>query len=98
MPHGFGENAVDRSLMHSVRRMNALTKVLGKYENDPKGRKKMLKKMKKYYHGWQGELDRIDMKEVDMPAPPTRIEHVKEEEKPELTPEEVQDVKDFLSK
>ena len=52
MPQGFGENAVDRSLMHSVRRMNALTKVLGKYENDPKGRKKMLKKMKKYYHGW----------------------------------------------
>ena len=48
MPQGFGENAVDRSLMHSVRRMNALTKVLGKYENDPKGRKKMLKKMKKY--------------------------------------------------
>ena len=98
MPQGFGENAVDRSLMHSVRRMNALTKVLGKYENDPKGRKKMLKKMKKYYHGWQGELDRIDMKEVDMPAPPTRIEQVNEEEKPELTPEEVQDVKDFLSK
>ena len=98
MPQGFGDNAVDRSLMHSVRRMNALTKVLGKYENDPKGRKKMLKKMKKYYHGWQGELDRIDMKEVDMPAPPTRIEQVKEEEKPELTPEEVQDVKDFLSK
>ena len=98
MPQGFGENAVDRSLMHSVRRMNALTKVLGKYENDPKGRKKMLKKMKKYYHGWQGELDRIDMKEVDMPAPPTRIEQVKEEEHPELTPEEVKDVKDFLSK
>ena len=98
MPQGFGENAVDRSLMHSVRRMNALTKVLGKYENDPKGRKKMLKKMKKYYHGWQGELDRIDMKEVDMPAPPTRIEQVKEEEQPELTPEEVKDVKDFLSK
>ena len=98
MPQGFGENAVDRSLMHSVRRMNALTKVLGKYENDPKGRKKMLKKMKKYYHGWQGELDRIDMKEVDMPAPPTRIEQVKEEENPELTPEEVKDVKDFLSK
>ena len=48
MPQGFGENAVDRSLMHSVRRMNALTKVLGKYENDPKGRKKMLKKMKKF--------------------------------------------------
>ena len=98
MPQGFGENAVDRSLMHSVRRMNALTKVLGKYENDPKGRKKMLKKMKKYYHGWQGELDRIDMKEVDMPAPPTRIEQVKEEEKPALTPAEVKDVKDFLSK
>tara|TARA_B100001248_G_C27397150_1_gene466394 strand:- start:735 stop:1028 length:294 start_codon:yes stop_codon:yes gene_type:complete len=97
MPQGFGENAVDRSLMHSVRRMNALTKVLGKYENDPKGRKKMLKKMKKYYHGWQGELDRIDMKEVDMPTPPTRIEKV-EEEKPELTPDEVKDVKDFLSK
>tara|TARA_B100000530_G_C15840947_1_gene441346 strand:- start:617 stop:850 length:234 start_codon:yes stop_codon:yes gene_type:complete len=77
--------------------MNALTKVLGKYENDPKGRKKMLKKMKKYYHGWQGELDRIEMKEVDMPAPPTRIEKV-EEEKPELTPDEVKDVKDFLSK
>ena len=98
MPQGFGENAVDRSLMHSVRRMNALTKVLGKYENDPKGRKKMLKKMKKYYHGWQGELDRIDMKEVDMPAPPSRIEQVEEEKKPELTPEEVKDVKDFLSK
>jgi|TARA_B100001057_G_scaffold496870_1_gene599497 hypothetical protein len=98
MPQGFGDNATDRSLMHSVRRMNALTKVLGKYENDPKGRKKMLKKMKKYYHGWQGELDRIDMKQVEMPAPPTRIEQVKEEEQPELTPEEVKDVKDFLSK
>ena len=98
MPQGFGDNAVDRSLMHSVRRMNALTKVLGKYENDPKGRKKMLKKMKKYYHGWQGELDRIDMKQVDMPAPPSRREQGEEEKKPELTPEEVKDVKDFLSK
>ena len=72
MPQGFGENAVDRSLMHSVRRMNALTKVLGKYENDPKGRKKMLKKMKKYYHGWQGELDRIDMLSLIHISEPTR--------------------------
>jgi hypothetical protein len=98
MTKGFGNSAADRSIMHSVRRMNALKKVLGKYENDPKGRKKMLKAMKKYYHGWRGELDRIDMKDVDMPAPPTRIEQVKPEPEPELTQEQKEDVKDFLSK
>ena len=48
MPQGFGDNATDRSLMHSVRRMNAWKKVLSKYENDPKGRKKMLKKMTRF--------------------------------------------------
>ena len=59
MPQGFGDNAVDRSLMHSVRRMNALTKVLGKYENDPKGRKKMLKKMKKYFQQKQQSIQQV---------------------------------------
>ena len=35
--------------------MNALRKVLEKYEHDPRGKRKMLKAMKKYYHGWRGD-------------------------------------------
>ena len=74
MSQGFGNSAADRSLMHSARRMNALRKVLEKYEHDPRGKRKMLKAMKKYYHGWRGELDRIDMKEVELPPQSEEIQ------------------------
>ena len=84
--------------MHSARRLNALRKVLEKYEHDPKGKKKMLKHMKKYYHGWRGELDRIDMKDLEsFPAPEqVTIEHVTPEEPP--TEEQEEQVRDYLQK
>lgn len=84
--------------MHSARRLNALRKVLEKYEHDPKGKKKMLKHMKKYYHGWRGELDRIDMKDLEsFPAPEqVTIEPVTPEEPP--TEEQEEQVREYLQK
>lgn len=67
MSQGFGNTRADRSLLHSTRELAALHKVLRKYANDEKGRKKMLKRLKKYYRGPLAELDRIDMKPVNMP-------------------------------
>lgn len=99
MSQGFGNSAADRSLMHSARRMNALRKVLEKYEHDPRGKRKMLKAMKKYYHGWRGELDRIDMKEVELPPQSEEIQIL-----PTETPEEpvseqaAEDIRDYLNK
>jgi len=67
MSQGFGNTRADRSLLHSTRELAALHKVLRKYANDENGRKKMLKKLKKYYRGPLAELDRIDMKPVNLP-------------------------------
>lgn len=67
MSQGFGNTRADRSLLHSTRELAALHKVLRKYANDEKGRKKMLKRLKKYYRGPLAELDRIDMKPVNLP-------------------------------
>lgn len=97
-PQGFGNTAADRSLMHSARRMNALRKVLEKYEHDPKGKKKMLKHMKKYYHGWRGELDRIDMKEVELPPRPEQVQIERVEPEAPVSEQVAEDIRDYLNK
>jgi hypothetical protein len=63
MSEGFGSNArelrAERSLAKSTRELAQLQKVLKKYPNDPKGRKKMLKQLQKYWRSPLGELERI---------------------------------------
>ena len=42
---GFGKSAAERSLEKSSRELRALRKIIEKYKDDPKGKKKMMKKM-----------------------------------------------------
>ena len=44
-----GEIAAERSLERSSKELRTLKKVIEKYKDDPKGKKKMLKKMQKYW-------------------------------------------------
>jgi|TARA_R100000005_G_C4945731_1_gene168351 hypothetical protein len=64
MPEGFGrserELRAERSLAKSTRELRQIQEVLKKYPNDPKGRKKMLKKLQKYWRSPLGELERIN--------------------------------------
>ena len=50
MSKGFGDRelAAERSLAQTTRELKQIRKVMEKYPNDPKGRAKMLKKLKKY--------------------------------------------------
>ena len=50
---GFGKSAAERSLEKSSRELKALRKIIEKYKDDPKGKKKMMKKMQKY---WRSNL------------------------------------------
>tara|TARA_Y100001938_G_scaffold149587_1_gene236920 strand:- start:82 stop:495 length:414 start_codon:yes stop_codon:yes gene_type:complete len=53
---GFGnakEGWAERSMEKTSRELRALRKVIEKYKDDPKGRKKMMKKMQKY---WKSNL------------------------------------------
>ena len=64
MSEGFGKDPkelrAERSLAKSTRELKQIQKVLKKYPNDPKGRKKMLKKLQKYWRSPLGELQRIN--------------------------------------
>lgn len=57
MSVGFGEERAARSLEKSSRELKALRRVIEKYKDDPKGRIKMMKKMKKY---WRSNLSIVD--------------------------------------
>ena len=62
---GFGnakEGWAERSLEKTSRELKALRKVIEKYKDDPKGRKKMMKKMKKYWRSNLAEVDSMDNK------------------------------------
>ncbi len=50
---GFGKTAAERSLEKSSRELKALRKIIERYKDDPKGKRKMLKKMQKY---WRSNL------------------------------------------
>ena len=57
-----GEGWAERSLEKSSRELKALRKVIEKYKDDPKGRKKMMKKMKKYWRSNLAEVQGMDNK------------------------------------
>ena len=98
---GFGATRADRSLMQSARELAALHKVLRNYPQDSKGRRKMLKQIKKYYRGSLAEIDRIDMKPVNFPTKDEML-HTEEEhqeyEAEQVTEQQAQALRDSLSK
>ena len=57
-----GEIAAERSLERSSRELRTLKKVIEKYKDDPKGKKKMLKKMQKYWRSPLAEVKSLDYK------------------------------------
>ena len=57
-----GEIAAERSLEKSSRELRTLKKVIEKYKDDPVGKKKMLKKMQKYWRSPIAEIKGLDYK------------------------------------
>ena len=57
-----GEIAAERSLEKSSRELRTLKRVIEKYKDDPKGKKKMLKKMQKYWRSPIEEIKGLDYK------------------------------------
>ena len=57
-----GEIAAERSLEKSSRELRTLKRVIEKYKDDPKGKKKMLKKMQKYWRSPIAEIKGLDYK------------------------------------
>ena len=57
-----GEIAAERSLERSSKELRTLKKVIEKYKDDPKGKKKMLKKMQKYWRSPIAEIKGLDYK------------------------------------
>lgn len=64
MSEGFGKSArelnAERSLAKSTRELRQIQRVMKQYPNDAKGRKRMLKKLQKYWRSPLGELERIN--------------------------------------
>ena len=67
---GFGETstAAERSLEKSSRELKALRKIIEKYKDAPKGKKKMLKKMQKYWRSNMSIVQGMDRKPGDYMA------------------------------
>ena len=57
-----GEIAAERSLEKSSKELRTLKKVIERYKDDPKGKKKMLKKMQKYWRSNLSEVQSLDYK------------------------------------
>ena len=64
MAAGFSgrEANAERSLEKSSRELRTLKKVIEKYKDDPKGKKKMLKQMQKYWRSPLAEVKSLDYK------------------------------------
>lgn len=64
MAQGFGPREIwaERSLEKSSRELKMLRRVIEKYKDDPKGRAKMLKKMKKYWNSNLAAVKSLDYK------------------------------------
>ena len=62
---GFGKSAAERSLEKSSRELRALRKIIEKYKDDPKGKKKMMKKMQKYWRSNLSIVQGMDSKPTD---------------------------------
>lgn len=60
---GFGTTGrAERSMEKTSRELKALRKVIEKYKDDPEGRRKMMKKMKKYWRSNLAEVHGMDQK------------------------------------
>ena len=59
MSNGF---AAERSLEKSSKELRTLKRIIEKYKDDPKGKKKMLKKMQKYWRSPLAEVKSLDYK------------------------------------
>ena len=60
---GFGNTGrAERSMEKTSRELKALRKVIEKYKGDPKGRRKMMKKMQKYWRSNLAEVQGMDHK------------------------------------
>tara|TARA_E500000331_G_scaffold178487_1_gene171928 strand:+ start:63 stop:446 length:384 start_codon:yes stop_codon:yes gene_type:complete len=57
-----GEIAAERSLERSSKELRTLKRVIEKYKDDPAGKKKMLKKMQKYWRSPIAEIKGLDYK------------------------------------
>ena len=57
-----GEIAAERSLEKSSKELRTLKKIIEKYKDAPKGKKKMLKKMQKYWRSPLAEVKSLDYK------------------------------------
>ena len=62
---GFGKSAAERSLEKSSRELKALRKIIEKYKDDPKGKKRMMKKMQKYWRSNLSIVQGMDAKPTD---------------------------------
>ena len=62
---GFGKSAAERSLEKSSRELRQLRKIIEKYKDDPKGKKKMMKKMQKYWRSNLSIVQGMDAKPTD---------------------------------
>ena len=56
------ETAAERSLEKSSKELRTLKNIIEKYKDDPKGKKKMLKKMQKYWRSPIAEIKGLDYK------------------------------------
>jgi len=60
---GFGNTGhAERSMEKTSRELKALRKIIEKYKDDPQGRKKMMKKMQKYWRSNLAEVQSMDNK------------------------------------
>tara|TARA_B100001113_G_C21020267_1_gene583223 strand:+ start:322 stop:687 length:366 start_codon:yes stop_codon:yes gene_type:complete len=115
MSQGFtGREAnAERSLEKSSKQLKALRKVIEQFKDDPKGKKKMLKKMKKYWKSPIAEIKGLDYKpkgadyqlpedlQQDLGKMAEYIDPREEEGTPEevaLTPEQETELRDRLTK
>ena len=64
MANGFSGREVnaERSLEKSSRELRTLRKVIEKYKDDPKGKKKLRQQMQKYWRSPLAEVKRLDYK------------------------------------
>jgi hypothetical protein len=60
---GFGNTGhAERSMEKTSRELKALRRIIEQYKDDPKGRKKMMKKMQKYWRSNLAEVQGMDHK------------------------------------
>jgi hypothetical protein len=116
MSQGFNtrEANAERSLEKSSKQLKMLRKVIEQYKDDPKGKKKMLKKMKRYWKSPIAEIKGLDYKpkgddyvlpedlQSDLGKMAEYIDPRKEEGEPDqevsLTADQEAELRDKLSK